>query len=129
MPHYRSPRLTFALRICAVFLGVAVCTASSCLTPTTPTAQFGDIGGVVSNSQGIISGATVTATWDSGGEFVATTDANGYYLITNVPDGSGSVSLSVLPGGCTIPNPVAYTVVGADTANISITVTCTAVVN
>jgi hypothetical protein len=129
VPHHRSPRLTFALRISAVITGVAVCTASSCLTPTTPTAQFGDIGGVVSNSQGFISGATVTAVSDSGGEYVATTDANGNYLITNVPDGSGSVSLSVLPAGCSVPNPVAYTVAGADTANISITVTCTAVIN
>jgi hypothetical protein len=127
--HYRSPRLTFALRICAVVMGVAVCTASSCLAPTTPTAQFGAIGGVISTSQGFISGATVTATSDSGGEYVATTTSNGSYLITNVPDGSGSVTLSVLPGGCSIPNPVAYTVAATDTASISISVTCTATID
>jgi hypothetical protein len=122
--HHRSPRMTFALRCCAILLGVAVSTASSCLTPTTPTAAFGTIAGVVSSSQGALSGASVTAVSDSGGEYVATTDANGNYLITNVPDGSGTVSVSVIPSGCTVPNPVSYTVTAADTTSISITVTC-----
>jgi hypothetical protein len=121
---HRSPRLGFALRICAITLGVAVSTASSCIAPTTPTAQFGTIAGVVSSSQGAISGASVTAVSDSGGEYVATTDPNGNYLITNVPDGNGTVSVSVIPSGCTVPNPVSYTVAGTDTASISITVTC-----
>ena len=31
--HHRSPRVTFALRCCAILLGVAVSTASSCLHP------------------------------------------------------------------------------------------------
>ena len=125
MSHYRSPRLTFALRICAVLMGVAVCTASSCLSPTNPaTTQFGTIAGVVSSSQGAISGASVTAVSDSGGQYVATTATNGSYLITNVPDGNGTVSVSVLPAGCTVPNPVTYTVASTDTASISITVTC-----
>ena len=110
MLHQRSPRLVFALRICAILTGVAVSTASSCITPTTPTAQFGAIAGVVSSSQGSLSGASITAVSDSGGEYVATTDVNGNYLITNVPDGNGTVSVSVLPTGCTVPNPVSYTV-------------------
>jgi hypothetical protein len=125
VPHHRSPRLVFALRICAILTGVAVSTASSCITPTTPTAQFGTIAGVVSNSQGAIAGASVTAVSDSGGQYVATTATNGSYLITNVPDGNGTVSVSVLPAGCTVPNPVSYTVASTDTASISITVTCT----
>lgn len=125
MPHQRSPRLVFALRICAILTGVAVSTASSCITPTNPTAQFGAIAGVVSSSQGAISGASITAVSDSGGEYVATTGTNGSYLITNVPDGSGTVSVSVLPSGCTVPNPVSYTIASTDTASISITVTCT----
>lgn len=128
MPHYRSPHLVFALRICAILTGVAVSTASSCITPTTPTAQFGAIAGVVSNSQGAIAGASITAVSDSGGEYVATTDMNGNYLITNVPDGNGTVSVSVLPAGCTVPNPVSYAVASADTTSISITVTCTPVI-
>jgi hypothetical protein len=123
--HDRSPRLPFALRICAVLMGVAVCTASSCLSPTNPaTAQFGAIAGVVSSSQGALAGASVTAVSDSGGQYVATTATNGSYLITNVPDGNGTVSVSVLPAGCTVPNPVSYTVASTDTASISITVTC-----
>jgi hypothetical protein len=125
VPHQRSPRLAFALRICAILTGVAVSTASSCITPTTPAAQFGAIAGVVSNSQGAIAGASVTAVSDSGGQYVATTAANGSYLITNVPDGNGTVSVSVLPAGCTVPNPVSYAVASTDTASISITVTCT----
>jgi hypothetical protein len=126
VPHHRSPRLVFALRICAILTGVAVSTASSCITPTNPTAaQFGAIAGVVSSSQGSISGASITAVSDSGGEYVATTAPNGSYLITNVPDGNGTVSVSVLPSGCTVPNPVSYAVASTDTASISITVTCT----
>jgi hypothetical protein len=123
--HHRSPRLVFALRICAILTGVAVSTASSCITtPTNPTAQFGAIAGVVSSGQGAISGASITAVSDSGGEYTATTSTNGSYLITNVPDGTGTLSVSVLPSGCTVPNPVSYTVASADTASISITVTC-----
>jgi hypothetical protein len=123
--HHRSPRLVFALRICAILTGVAVSTASSCITPTNPAAvQFGAIAGVVSSSQGGIAGASVTAVSDSGGQYVATTAANGSYLITNVPDGNGTVSVSVLPAGCTVPNAVAYAVASTDTATISITVTC-----
>jgi hypothetical protein len=122
--HYRSPHLVFTLRICAILAGVAVSTASSCITPTTPSAQFGAIAGVVSNSQGAISGASITAVSDSGGEYTATTGTNGSYLITNVPDGNGTLSVSVLPSGCTVPNPVSYSVASADTASISITVTC-----
>ena len=125
MPHYRSPHLVFALRICAIATGVAVSTASSCIAPTTsPTAQFGTIAGVVSTSGGAISGASVTAVSDSGGEYTATTTTNGSYLITNVPDGNGTLSVSVLPSGCTVPNPVSYTIASTDTASISITVTC-----
>ncbi len=128
MHHHRSPRLVFALRICVILTGVAVSTASSCITPTNPTAQFGAIAGVVSSSQGAIANASVTAVSDSGGEYVATTDANGNYLITNVPDGNGTISVSVLPAGCTVPNPVSYALASADTASISITVTCTPVI-
>jgi Carboxypeptidase regulatory-like domain len=122
--HHRSPRVTFALRCCAILVGVAVSTASSCLTPTTPAAAFGTIAGVVSTGGGAISGASVTAVSDSGGEYTATTASNGSYLITNVPDGNGTLSVSVLPSGCTVPNPVSYTVTAADTTSISITVTC-----
>jgi hypothetical protein len=122
--HHRSPRVTFALRCCAILLGVAVSTASSCLSPTTPTAAFGTIAGVVSTGAGALSGASVTAVSDSGGQYNATTASNGSYLITNVPDGNGTLSVSVLPSGCTVPNPVSYTVTAADTTSISITVTC-----
>jgi hypothetical protein len=123
--HHRSPRVTFALRVCAIVAGVAISTASSCIAPTTsPTASFGTIAGVVSTGGGAISGASVTAVSDSGGEYNATTASNGSYLITNVPDGNGTLSVSVLPSGCTVPNPVSYTVAGTDTASISITVTC-----
>jgi hypothetical protein len=129
VPHHRSPRLVSALRLCAILAAVAVSTASSCITiPTNPTAQFGAIAGVVSSSHGAIANASVTAVSDSGGEYAATTDANGNYLITNVPDGNGSLSVSVLPAGCTVPNPVSYSVAATDTASISITVTCTPVI-
>lgn len=126
MPSQRqSPRLTYAIRVCAVLIGVAVSTGTSCLSPTNPTTQVGAIAGVLSSSQGGgIAGATVTATSDSGGEYVATTAAGGSYLITGVPDGSGSISVGALPGGCTTPTSVNYTVSSTDTTSISFSITC-----
>jgi hypothetical protein len=106
-------------------MAVAVSAGSSCFTATNPATNAGSIRGVVSNSLGGgISGATVSVTADSGGQFVATTDTGGNFLITKVPDGDGILGLSGLASSCTTPAPVSYAVVATDTTELQIVVTC-----
>lgn len=122
-----STRLTYVMRACAVLMGVAVSSGTSCLKPSTsPKARVGTISGSVLSSQGPgIASATVTATSDSNQVFTATTDANGAFDITGVADGSGSVSVSGLPSGCTTPTPVNYDMTGAANLTATFGITCT----
>jgi hypothetical protein len=118
-------RGTHKTRVCAIVAGALAVMAAACITTTGTTPEVGVIAGTISNSQGGgIANTTVTATSDSGGEYVSTTDSIGNYLITGVPDGNGSIGVGAVPVLCTQPGSTPYDVIAMDTTRISITVTC-----
>lgn len=84
----------------------------------------GTVTGTVTRSTGgAAGGATVTVT--PGGTTSA--DASGRYTVGNVPVGSGTVSVSNLPSGCTAPAPKPYTIATAgETVTVDFSVTCSA---
>ncbi|MFN0179473.1 MAG: PKD domain-containing protein [Gemmatimonadales bacterium] len=87
----------------------------------------GTVSGTVTRSTGGgIAGATVTLT--PGGS--ATTNASGQYSRGSVPVGSGTVSVSNLPSGCTAPAAKPYTIAsGGQTVTVDFSVTCAAAGN
>jgi hypothetical protein len=103
----------------------AATAGSSCVKAASPKNQLGSVRGVVSNSKGGgLSAVTVTATPDSGGKFVTTTDSSGDFLLIHVPAGVGSIALTNVGASCTAPAPVTYAVLATDTTELHFTVTC-----
>jgi hypothetical protein len=98
-----------------------VVTVDFTVTCTAPP-QSGTVSGTVTRSTGgAVAGATVTVA--PGGS--ATTNASGQYAVGSVPIGSGTVSVSNLPGGCQVPAAKPYTVAsGGQMVTVDFIVTC-----
>jgi PKD repeat protein len=82
----------------------------------------GTVSGKVTRATGeAISSATVTAV--PGGS--ATTTATGQYSLANVPVGTGTVTVTNLPAGCTAPAAKNYSITAAgQVATVDFTVSC-----
>ena len=129
----KSTRLRFVVTMCMVLAGGAVSMGTSCITSpkdkgSTGAGAGGTINGTVdstSDSAPIGAGVTVTAT-DSAtaATFVATTASNGTYSITGVVKGSGTLVVSNLPSGCTVPATIDYSINNGGTLTYNIGVTC-----
>jgi hypothetical protein len=100
-----------------VLAGGAVSMGTSCITApkgkgSTGAGAGGTINGTVDSlgdNAPIGAGVTATATDSAtGATFTATTASNGTFSITGVVKGSGSVLLSNLPSGCTVPAAQTY---------------------
>ncbi|MBC7895852.1 MAG: carboxypeptidase regulatory-like domain-containing protein [Cytophagaceae bacterium] len=93
--------------------------------------QVGTVQGTITSSLGGgIAGASVVVT-PTGGPALAgvTTNAQGLFSNASVPvgAGTGTVSLSALPNGCTAPAPSNYSgLTNGGTVTVNITVTCVA---
>jgi hypothetical protein len=86
----------------------------------------GTVAGTVRRATGeAIAGATVTVT--PGGAIP--TGAGGQYTVSNVPAGTGTVTLGTLPSGCQAPPAKPYTVAAGQTATVDFSVTCVAAGN
>src|ERR1700728_1192696 len=132
----KSTRLRFVVTMCMVLAGGAVSMGTSCITSPKAKGSTGtgaDTGGTISgtvdsasDNAPIGAGVTATATDSAtGATFVATTAANGTYSIAGVVKGSGTLVLSNLPSGCTVPATINYE--GLDnggTLTYNILVTC-----
>lgn len=119
----KSLRLRFVVSMCMVLAAGAVSMGTSCITApkgkggTGGTGSSGATGGTINgtvdslaDNAPIGAGVTVTATDSASGvAYVGTTAANGTYSIANVPKGDGTITLSTLPTGCTVPSTVNYT--------------------
>lgn len=84
----------------------------------------GTINGTISSNVAttVLTGITVTAT--SGGTPVAGTAlVTGAYTLANVTAGTGTLTVSNLPTGCTAPSP-AYTLSSGGTTTANIAITC-----
>jgi hypothetical protein len=130
--HRQSRRLALGLRVCAVTVGLAASAVSSCSKTKTPVTtppvvvpDSGVIAGTVSSSQGGPLVVDVTATDANKDGFTVNTDSSGNYLIPNVPAGSGTITVSLLPSNCTTPAAGDYTLGRGDTITVLITVACT----
>ena len=127
----KSTRLRFVVTMCMVLAGGAVSMGTSCITAPKgkgSTGSGGTINGTIdstSDNAPIGAGITVTAT-DSAtaATFVATTASNGTYSITDVVKGSGTLVVSTLPTGCTVPATINYSVSNGGTLTYNIGVTC-----
>jgi hypothetical protein len=110
------------LRSC-VLLCVVGCASSASSGP-----KVGTLTGTVDNTKGapIGAGVTVTATTDDTKmTYVGVTAADGTFKIPNVPVGSGEITLSTLPTGCSVPPALPYTTVNnGGTKVIDLQVVC-----
>jgi hypothetical protein len=133
-----SARLKLVMTLCMVLAGGAVSMGTSCITAPKK-AGSGNTGGSSSAGTGTINGTidslgdsapigagvTVTATDSAtGATFVGTTAANGTYSISDVPSGAGSLLLSNLPSGCTVPGVLTYNETSGGTLTYNTTVDC-----
>lgn len=114
----KAMRVRFVVTMCMVLAGGAVSMGTSCITApkgkgTAGAGAGGTINGTVDSlgdNAPIGSGVTVTATDSAtGSTFTGTTASNGTFSITGVPKGGGTLTLSTLPAGCTIPTATVYT--------------------
>jgi hypothetical protein len=120
----KSLRLRFVVSMCMVLAAGAVSMGTSCITAPKGKGGNGGNGGTSGATGGTINGTvdslgdnapigagvTVTATDSASGvAYVATTSSTGTYSIANVPKGDGTITLSTLPTGCTVPAAVNYT--------------------
>jgi sugar lactone lactonase YvrE len=113
--------------IVAIALGVAGCSSTSDLGVTPGT---GTLYGTVSNTNGALGGVTVVVTPVGSSALPAVTTTNaGTYRIAGIDvsqSGSGTVAVSGLPSGCTVPVAASYNGLRAnDSVNVSVSVTCT----
>ncbi len=103
-------------------IGIWACSSSTAPPPPIATVS----GTITSNHGGGIGAATVVVTPTGGSALPAVqTTAGGSYSVLAVPNGSGSVAVSGLPGDCTVPSPVGYAIANA-TATANVAVTCSA---
>jgi hypothetical protein len=113
------------LRACVlvVVVGVTGCGPSGSSGP-----KVGTLTGTIDTTQGTSIGAGVTVTATDASTmmtYVATTPADGSYKISEVPVGSGTITLSTLPTGCPAPPALGYTIVHNGGTKIeNITVAC-----
>jgi hypothetical protein len=120
----------------------AGCTAPAALNVSvasgaTATANFsvtctglpGTISGIVRSNQGNtpIAGATVSASNGGGAPVTAVTSATGAYTLANVASGTGTLTITTLPAGCTASSP-AYTLTSAGATTVDVTASCPVVV-
>jgi hypothetical protein len=129
-----SARLKLVMTLCMVLAGGAVSMGTSCITAPKKNGSgnsgsgTGTINGAVDSlgdGAPIGAGITVTATDSAtGATFVGTTAANGTYSISDVPSGAGSLLLSNLPSGCTVPTVQTYNETSGGTLTYNIKVDC-----
>ena len=129
----KSTRIRFVVTMCMVLAGGAVSMGTSCITGPKKAGSGGSgtstgtINGSVDSlgDNAAIPGATVTATDSaSGATVVATTSSGGSFSLTNVPAGSGTLVLSTLPSGCTVPAATNYSLTKGGTLTYNIVVDC-----
>jgi hypothetical protein len=125
-------RLRFVITMCMVLAGGAVSMGTSCITAPKgkPSgASTGTINGVVdsSNADPYGAGLTVTATdGATGTQVIANTAADGSYSLTEVPAGSGKLTVGPFgsASGCSAPAATNYTMTKGGTLTENISVPC-----
>ncbi|HZS57692.1 MAG TPA: hypothetical protein VFA43_00380 [Gemmatimonadaceae bacterium] len=104
---------------------VAAGCSSSSKSSTGPGLTGTVVGTVTSSLGGGLAHVAVILTPAGAAALAAdTTNASGGYSIANVPDGGGTIGLSMLPANCSSPNPTPYggvTTGGMVTVNIPVT--------
>ncbi|MFI5250393.1 MAG: carboxypeptidase-like regulatory domain-containing protein, partial [Gemmatimonadales bacterium] len=129
----KSMRLRFVVTMCMVLAGGAVSMGTSCITApkgkTASGASTGTINGVVdsSNNSPIGAGLSVTATdGATGTQVTGNTAADGSYSLTDVPAGSGTLTVGPFgsASGCSAPAATNYTMTKGGTLTENIKVPC-----
>ncbi len=130
----KAIRLRFVVTMCMVLAAGAVSMGTSCITaPKDKKSGSSDTTGTItgtvdsaSDNASIGAGVTATATDSAtGATYVATTASNGTYSIASVPVGAGTLLLSNLPSGCTVPAAISYSLKnGGGTLTYNIGVVC-----
>ena len=89
----------------------------------------GTINGTLRSNQGNtpIANATISASNGGGAPVTATTSATGTYSLANVAAGTGTLTITALPAGCTATSP-AYTLTSGGTTTVDVTASCPVVV-
>ena len=130
----KSVCLRFVVTMCMVLAGGAVSMGTSCITAPKGKGgsgvSTGTINGVVdsSNADPIGPGITVTATdGATAASVVGTTSADGSYSLTDVPAGSGTLTVGPFSSssGCSAPAATNYTLTKGGTLTYNILVPCT----
>jgi hypothetical protein len=131
----KTMRLRIVVTVCMVLAGGAVSMGTSCITApkkTAPGASTGTINGVIDSSSSghpIGAGLNVTATDDGTGTQVnGTTAADGSYSLTEVPAGTGTITVGPFgsASGCLAPPATNYTMTRNGTLTENINVPCPA---
>jgi hypothetical protein len=118
----KSTRIRFVMTMCMVLAGGAVSMGTSCITGPKKAG-----GGGSGTTTGTINGS-VDSLGDNaaipGATVVATTSSGGSFSLTDVPAGSGTLVLSTLPTGCTVPAATNYSLNKGGTLTYNIVVDC-----
>jgi Carboxypeptidase regulatory-like domain len=130
----KAMRLRFVVTMCMVLAGGAVSMGTSCITApkgkSGTGATTGTLNGTVdsSNADPIGAGIAVTATdGATAAQVVGTTAADGSYSLTDVPAGSGTLTVGPFSSasGCSAPAATNYTLTKGGTLTYNILVPCT----
>jgi hypothetical protein len=127
----KAMRLRFVVTMGMVLAAGAVSMGTSCVTApkSKPSASTGTINGVVDTSNGgpIGAGLNVTATDDATGTRISVnTAADGSFSLTQVPVGTGKLTVGPFGtgSGCSTPAATNYSMTKAGTLQEIISVTC-----
>jgi hypothetical protein len=104
-------------------------TATADFTNVVCTGLPGTVSGTLRSNQGNtpIAGATVSASNGGGTPVTAVTSATGTYSLANVASGTGTLTVTALPAGCTAAS-TPYSLTSGGTSTVDITATCPVVV-
>jgi hypothetical protein len=113
--------------IVAIAVAIAGCSSTSDLAVNTGT---GTLYGTISNSSGALAGVTVVVTPVGATALPAVTTNNaGLYRMAGIDvstSGSGTVAVSNLPSGCTVPAATSYNGLRpSDSLDVSVSISCT----
>jgi hypothetical protein len=115
----------FSRRIAgACFVGMCVALGAACYGSSTAP-SVGTVTGVVTSSLGPkLANVEVDVTPTGLATVKTNTAADGSYAVHGLVGTTGTVALSMLPGGCTTPTPVAYVLAAQDSAAVDFLVSC-----
>jgi hypothetical protein len=119
-------RMTYELTVRRFAATLFALSSAACNSNHATSPVSGYVSGSVSTTVGhLLPGVTVRLTLATGSALpVVKTDSTGFYAVFHVPAGSGAITISGAPAGCTGTSPTSYNVQGDVPATLNIRVLC-----